>query len=156
MIERLHHAAYRCQNSAATRAFYEGFLGLPLVDALIIEETQTGRPTAVLHTFFGLPDGSAIAFFEAPREPFDFKPQHDFDLHLALKVAHADLLEMLGKAESEGIEHRGVSDHGFIHSVYFRDPNGYVVELAADVASAQSSGDVNQTFDTWLAMRSSL
>ena len=104
MIERLHHAAYRCQDSAATRAFYEGFLGLPLVDALIIEETQTGRPTAVLHTFFGLPDGSAIAFFEAPREPFDFKPQHDFDLHLALKVAHADLLEMLGKAESEGIE----------------------------------------------------
>ena len=26
---------------------------------------------------------------------------------------------------------RGVSDHGFIHSIYFRDPNGYVIELAA-------------------------
>ena len=23
------------------------------------------------------------------------------------------------------------SDHGFIHSIYFRDPNGYVVELTA-------------------------
>ena len=28
-----------------------------------------------------------------------------------------------------GIETRGVSDHHFIHSIYFRDPNGYVVEL---------------------------
>ncbi|HEY3498272.1 MAG TPA: hypothetical protein VGK73_26435, partial [Polyangiaceae bacterium] len=30
-----------------------------------------------------------------------------------------------------GIESRGVSDHGFIHSVYFRDPNGYIIELTS-------------------------
>jgi catechol-2,3-dioxygenase len=30
-----------------------------------------------------------------------------------------------------GIETRGVSDHGFIDSIYFRDPNGYVIELTA-------------------------
>ncbi|MGZ8259236.1 MAG: VOC family protein, partial [Caldimonas sp.] len=27
------------------------------------------------------------------------------------------------------IETRGVSNHGFIDSIYFRDPNGYVIEL---------------------------
>ncbi|MEC8675457.1 MAG: VOC family protein, partial [Pseudomonadota bacterium] len=28
---------------------------------------------------------------------------------------------------------RGPSDHGFIHSIYFRDPNGYVIELTAKI-----------------------
>jgi len=35
--------------------------------------------------------------------------------------------------DSEGATHarevRGIVDHGFIHSIYFRDPNGYVIEL---------------------------
>jgi len=156
VIERLHHAAYRCLDSEATRAFYEGFLGLPLVDALIIQETKTGRAASVLHTFFGLPDGSAIAFFEAPDEPFDFKPQHDFDLHLALKVPESALTEMLDRAEKAGIDHRGVSDHGFIRSVYFRDPNGYVVELAADVAGDSRGPDASHVFDEWLKIRTKL
>jgi len=30
-----------------------------------------------------------------------------------------------------GIETRGISDHGFIDSIYFRDPNGYAIELTA-------------------------
>jgi catechol-2,3-dioxygenase len=29
------------------------------------------------------------------------------------------------------METRGISDHGFIDSIYFRDPNGYVIELTA-------------------------
>ena len=143
MIERLHHAAYRCQDSEATRSFYEDFLGLPLTNAFVISETQTGRKTSVLHLFFGLLDGSSIAFFEAPEQPFEFVDQHDFDLHIALKVPQASLTPMLDRAARQGIEHRGVSDHGFIHSVYFRDPNGYVVELAADVEAARDFGDKN-------------
>ena len=38
---------------------------------------------------------------------------------------------MYDKGKIKNIETRGISDHGFISSVYFRDPNGYVVELAA-------------------------
>jgi catechol-2,3-dioxygenase len=38
---------------------------------------------------------------------------------------------MMDKGRAAGIETRGISDHGFIHSIYFRDPNGYVVELTA-------------------------
>ena len=41
------------------------------------------------------------------------------------------LQEMFEKGKAAGIETRGISDHGFIDSIYFRDPNGYVVELAA-------------------------
>jgi len=131
MIRRLHHAAYRCRDSEETRRFYEGFLGLRLAEALEITETKTGRQTAVLHTFYELGDGSYVAFFEVPGSPFEFKHQHDYDLHIALEVDR-DLLEgLLQKGRDAGIESRGIADHRFIHSIYFRDPNGYVVELTA-------------------------
>jgi len=41
------------------------------------------------------------------------------------------LPQMLAKGKAQGIETRGISDHGFIDSIYFRDPNGYVIELCA-------------------------
>lgn len=130
-IKGLHHAAYRCANSEDTRAFYEDFLELPLAGALKISETKTGRQTEVLHTFYQLADGSHLAFFEAPDQPFEFKSQHDFDLHIALEVDQDYLHHMLQKGKAQGVETRGVSDHGFIDSIYFRDPNGYVIELCA-------------------------
>lgn len=133
-IRRLHHAAYRCRDSEATRAFYEDFLGLELVDALEINTTRTGREANVLHTFFAMDDGSCIAFFEAPDESFEFVDQRDFDLHIALEVDGETLETMLEKGRAAGIETRGPVDHGFIHSIYFRDPNGYVVELTTPVS----------------------
>ena len=59
------------------------------------------------------------------------KAQRDFDLHIALQVNKEKLLAMMKKGHAEKIETRGVADHGFIESIYFRDPNGYVVELSA-------------------------
>ena len=134
MIKGLHHSAYRCHNSEETRRFYEDFLGLPLSGTLRIRESKTGRHTDVLHTFYRLDDGSFIAFFEAPDQPFEFKNQHDFDLHIALEVSEDSLQAMYRKGKAEGRELRGISDHGFIHSIYFRDPNGYVIELTAKTA----------------------
>lgn len=131
MIKGLHHNAYRCRDSEETRRFYEGFLGLPLAGALRIRESKTGRKTDVLHTFYEMDNGSYLAFFDAPDRPFEFKDQHDYDLHIALEVDNAALQRMLAKAKAEGREVRGISDHGFIHSIYFRDPNGYVIELTA-------------------------
>ena len=132
-IKGLHHSAYRCRDAEETRQFYEDFLDLPLADAFEITTTQTGRNTNVLHVFFEMADGSFIAFFDDPETPFDFKDQRDFDLHLALKVDMDHLLEMHAKGKAEGLHVRGPVDHGFIHSIYFRDPNGYVVELSAPV-----------------------
>jgi catechol 2,3-dioxygenase-like lactoylglutathione lyase family enzyme len=130
-IKGLHHNAYRCRDSEETRAFYEEFLGLPLAGALWIEETKTGRNTNALHIFFAMGDGSYLAFFEAPDQPFSFKQQHDYDLHIALEVERDTLGTMLAKGRAEGREVRGVIDHRFIDSIYFRDPNGYVIELTA-------------------------
>jgi catechol 2,3-dioxygenase-like lactoylglutathione lyase family enzyme len=131
MIRKLHHNAYRCRDSEETRRFYQDFLGLPLAETLEIGETKSGRKTSTLHTFYELDDGSYLAFFEAPDMPFEFKNQHDFDLHIALEVAPEVLPDMLAKGRAAGIETRGISDHKMVHSIYFRDPNGYVIELTA-------------------------
>ena len=131
MIRKLHHNAYRCRDSEQTRQFYEGFLGLRLAGTLEIKESKSGRKTDTLHTFYELGDGSYLAFFEAPDMAFEFKRQHDYDLHIALEVEEPVLAQMMAKGRAAGIETRGISDHGFIRSIYFRDPNGYVIELTA-------------------------
>ncbi len=128
-IRGLHHNAYRCRDSEETRQFYEDFLGLPLAEAFEIKQTRTGRNASVLHSFYQMGDGSYLAFFEAPDQPFEFKQQHDFDLHIALEVDEATLQTMFDKGKASGIDTRGIVDHGFLQSIYFRDPNGYVIEL---------------------------
>jgi len=157
-IRGLHHNAYRCRDSEETRRFYEEFLGLPLAGTLEIKETKSGRATETLHTFYRLGDGSYLAFFEAPDMPFEFKAQHDYDLHIALEVDETTLQDMLARGRAAGIETRGVSDHGFIHSIYFRDPNGYVIELTAkmpghDAAMDPSTNDARKKLDRWSAAR---
>lgn len=159
MIKGLHHNAYRCRDSEETRAFYEDFLGLPLSGSLVINETKSGRATKVLHTFYRMDDGSFLAFFEAPDMPFEFKAQHDFDLHIALEVTPAAREAMFAKGKSLGMEVRGVSDHGFIDSIYFRDPNGYVVELTSkrpnhDAAMDPQRNQARQILQQWAAERS--
>ena len=156
MIKGLHHNAYRCRDSEETRRFYEDFLGLPLASALAIKTTKTGDKANVLHTFYQMDDGSFLAFFEAPERPFDFKEQHDFDLHIALEVEPEVLERMMAKGKAHGIETRGVSDHGFIHSIYLRDPNGYVIELTAKTADEHEGlapSRARKVLDDWQAAK---
>ena len=157
-IQGLHHSAYRCRDSEQTRAFYEDFLGLPLVNTLEIHATKTGRLTDTLHTFFAMSDGSCLAFFEAPDMPFEFKPQHDYDLHIALQVDRTTLEAMLEKGRSLGMENRGIVDHRMFDSLYFRDPNGYVIELACkrsghDDAMNGAQDQARAKLDRWTAAR---
>ena len=160
MIKGLHHNAYRCRDSEQTRRFYEDFLGLPLAHTIEIHESKTGRKTSALHSFYRLGDGSFLAFFEVPDMPFEFKPQHDFDLHIALEVDRSTLDAMYAKGQASGVETRGISDHGFIDSIYFRDPNGYVIELTTkrdghDHAMEPSTNEARAKLERWQAARRS-
>jgi len=154
VIRKLHHSAYRCRDSEQTRRFYEDFLGLPLVQTLELSETKTGRPTHTLHTFYRLDDGSHMAFFETSDLPFEFKEQPDFDLHIALEVDPDALPAMLTKGRALGIETRGPSNHGMIDSIYFRDPDGYVIELCAkrdrhDAMMDPATNEARARLDRW-------
>ena len=156
MLRGLHHNAYRCRDSEETRKFYEDFLGMRLAGTLQISETMTGRTTQTLHTFYEMDNRSYLAFFEVPDEPFEFKEQLDYDLHIALEVAPDVLKPMFEKGKAAGIQTRGISDHGFLDSIYFRDPNGYVIELTAKRANHDELMDpatngARQKLDAWQA-----
>lgn len=158
MIKGLHHSAYRCRDSEETRKFYEDFLGLKLVGSLAIKDRPESTEPDVLHTFFQMDDGSCLAFFEAPAMPFEFKRQLDFDLHIALEVDAVTLQAMFAKGKASGIETRGVADHGMVHSIYFRDPNGYVVELTAkmpkhDDMMNPATNRARDILDNWQAAK---
>lgn len=57
------------------------------------------------------------------------------------------MLAMKKRCEAEEQELRGVSDHGFIHSIYLRDPNGYVIELAARIEGDANAFDKTAAHD---------
>ena len=118
-----------------------------------ISSTKTGRPTKVLHTFYKMGDGSFLAFFDDPETPFEFKAQRDFDLHIALEVEQDHLKKMFEIGKNSEMECRGISDHGFIDSIYFRDPNGYVIELTAKRPDHDrqmlASGDPRILLEKW-------
>jgi len=148
MIKGLHHNVYRCRDSEETRRFYEGFLGLPLSATM---EVGTGR---ALHTFYALGDGSFLAFFEVPSQPFEFKEQDGFDLHIALEIEEVELEQWVEKARAAGVATRGITDHEVVRSIYFHDPNGYVIELTARTGAHGRLNDpsgARRTLERWQA-----
>jgi catechol 2,3-dioxygenase-like lactoylglutathione lyase family enzyme len=134
---RLHHNAYVCANQERTRHFYEDIVGLPLV-ATWIEESEfpefPGKKISFAHTFFGIGDGGALAFFEFadPEVAARYKAlQQPFFVHLALAVSAATQEEIKQRLTAEGIPVRE-RDHGYCKSIYATDPDGLVVEFTSD------------------------
>ena len=76
-------------------------------------------------------------------------------LHLVSQV-EGELAPMMAKGRARGIETRGVSHHGFIDSIYFRDPDGYVIELTCkrdghDAAMDPAHNGARDKLDRWMA-----
>ena len=134
----LHHAAYRCRDAEETRHFYEDILGLPLVHVVTADHVSTGKSTPFAHVFFELADGSCIAFFDlgdnVTAEPSPNTPA--WVNHIAFKVPSTEALQtMKARLESHGIAVVGITDHEFVHSIYFFDPNGVRLEFTTQVVN---------------------
>jgi catechol 2,3-dioxygenase-like lactoylglutathione lyase family enzyme len=156
----LHHSANRCRNAEQTRAFYEDFLGLPLACSLRREQTETGVETPLLHIFFRMRDGSFLAFFDLPEVEFEFKEQDPSDLHIALEVDDETMKAMSEKGKAVGYEAFGPVELESLRSIYFRDPNGYIVELTAKLENHDEVMDPDQNnareiLDAWEADKAS-
>ncbi|KRB72965.1 VOC family protein [Noviherbaspirillum sp. Root189] len=138
-IRGLHHFAYRCRDAAETRHFYEDLLGLPLVHLVRADKVpSTGEDCPFVHIFFQMQDGSHLAFFDlgdnVAAEPSANTPA--WVNHIALRVdSDSDLADAKRRLETAGIDVVGVTDHHFIRSIYFFDPNGIRLELTAFVGS---------------------
>ena len=137
----LHHFAWRCRNAEETRAFYENLLGLPLTHVIRQDHVpSTGQYCPYVHIFFKMADGSYIAFFDlgdgVAAHPSPNTPA--WVNHIAVRIGSlAELLEAKTRLEDAGVQVLGVTDHGFVQSIYFFDPNGLRVELTVPMAQAE-------------------
>jgi catechol 2,3-dioxygenase-like lactoylglutathione lyase family enzyme len=153
--EGVNHVALVSRDMAETVAFYQGVLEMPLVKTL---DLPGGRGQ---HFFFDCGGGGTVAFFwfpDAPPAAPGIASMHPDYLNKGSKTAHAsmnhlaisipldrfdDYVERLrGKGLSlRVINHGDGEDHAtptvtkntWVRSMYFTDPNGIHMELAAFV-----------------------
>lgn len=148
LVQRIHHVAYRCMDSAATIAFYDRVLGMRLIGAAAEDRVPSTRePDPYLNIFLDAGDGDILAFFEVPTAP-PMRPDPNTPAwiqHIAFQVAdEAALLEAKRRAEAEGQTVIGPVDHTLFRSIYFHDPSGNRLEVAAwtgDPADMARLGD---------------
>jgi glyoxalase family protein len=124
----VHHITFVGSNREATIAFYQGVLGMPLV----FEQPNLDVPEEV-HLYFDPGDGRLITFFVRPTRIPDPTPNPEGigNLHhIAFNVSRATYDQVVKRLADLGIENTGAIDRGFMNSIYFRDPNGQLLELA--------------------------
>jgi len=134
-LKRLYHFAYPCRDAEETRHFYEDILGVPLVNCMLSDQVpSTGELAPYAHFFFELGDGSYIAFFDLGNDekPAPSPNTPGWVQHFAMETdSVASVLRMHARLKSFGVEVLGPVDHGFVRSIYFFDPNGLRLEIAA-------------------------
>jgi glyoxylase I family protein len=161
MLQKLHHVAYRCISATETVEFYSKVIGLPFAHAVTADFVpSTKEYSPHLHIFFEMADGSYIAFFEVPKSlPAQKDPNTpEWVQHLALEVIdEAALLEGKKRLQAHGVDVIGPIDHGICKSIYFFDPSGHRLEMAA---RCEKPGDrdryrkeAHDLLDQWEARR---
>ena len=124
----LHHITLVCSDAQRTVDFYTRVLGQRFV-----KKTVNFDDPLSYHLYFGDElgrPGTAITFFEwrgAPRGYPGIGGTH----HFALQVAdYAGLLKWKRRLTDLGIEIEGPLDRLYFKSIYFRDPDGVILEIA--------------------------
>ena len=160
--QRLHHYAFVVRDHEVNRQFFEDVLGLPLVATWCERtfNTEVQREVDYCHTFFGLADGSALAFFQfADAEVYERSkavyPQIGRFQHIALKVDRKTFDEIDGRLASAAIPRRQ-TDHGYCVSLYATSPDGLRVEFTVDPANVEEinavrRADAHTELERWLA-----
>ncbi|MFO0584864.1 MAG: VOC family protein [Anaeromyxobacter sp.] len=139
IVERIHHVAYRCIDTRRTVEFYKAALDMDVV--LLISEDRvpsTKAPDPYMHTFLDAGMGNVLAFFELPTARPMGRDENTpaWVQHIAFKVKDlATLLAAKARVEALGLEVIGPVNHELFQSIYFFDPNGHRLELAADTAT---------------------
>ena len=127
-VQGVHHLTFVGSNREAVIEFYEGLLGMRLV----LDQPNLDVPGEE-HIYFDAGDGRLLTYFVRPTRVNDPapNPQEIGNLHhMALSVSHAVFTQVVERLRERGIENTGAIDRGFMDSIYFRDPNGQLLELA--------------------------
>jgi glyoxalase family protein len=127
-IQGLHHITLVCSNAQRTVDFYTQVLGLRLV-----KKTVNFDDPGSYHLYFGDKlgrPGSAVTFFEWPNAGRG-NPGIGGTHHFALQVSGYDgLLQWKRRLADLGLQVEGPLDRNYFKSIYFRDPDGVILEIA--------------------------
>jgi catechol 2,3-dioxygenase-like lactoylglutathione lyase family enzyme len=154
---RMHHHAFVVADQERTRHFYEDIVGLPLRATWIEKEHFNGEDLVFSHTFYGLADGSALAFFnfadKAIQARFNVGAQKNLCYHIALAVDEETQTQINARCEAAQVKTM-LLDHGYCKSLYITDPDGLQVEFTVDAANVDEINDYQQrvarkSLDAW-------
>ena len=125
----VHHITLTGADRQTSIGFWEGVLGMPFV----FEQPNLDNE-GESHLYFDPGDGRLITIFtDEERGPVHDRTPTDPGCvhHLALNVSKAVFDQAVERLDERGIRHSGVKDRGFMDSIYFTDPLGFLIELAA-------------------------
>ena len=147
-LKRIHHVAYRCKDAKETVEFYQRVLNMDFVLAIAEDEVpSTGAPDPYMHIFMDAGMGNVLAFFELPTQP-DMDRDHNtpkWVQHIAFEVENVEaLLAAKKRIEAEGLDVIGPTNHGIFKSIYFFDPNGHRLELAANTHTPEQMAELHK------------
>ena len=127
-IRGIHHITTIVGSIERSTAFYRDVLGMRLVKQTLNQDDPNSR-----HFFLGDAEGSPgtlVSFFEYPQMDQGTVGRGSTH-HFALHVESAEELEgWRAYLSSRGVPCTEVLDRVYFHSIYLRDPDGHIVELA--------------------------
>ena len=140
-LKRIHHVAYRCKNAKLTAEFYKKMLNMELTVSISEDHVpSTKEPDPYMHIFLDAGAGNVLAFFELTNQEEMGRDEKTpvWVQHIAFEVENVETLEQAKKhLEGHGLDVLGITDHGVFKSIYFFDPNGHRIELAANTGTKE-------------------
>jgi catechol 2,3-dioxygenase-like lactoylglutathione lyase family enzyme len=138
-LNGVHHTARPTWKLEETVKFYRDALGLPLVHCVSARGWGPSDHPDFLHFFFDSGNGSTIAFFyylgTTQPDRLVHRPEYNQDAtHTAWKVeTREELMAWRARLEAKGVPIMYQIEHEVVESIYFRDPNGYYLEIGRPV-----------------------
>lgn len=124
----VHHITMIGADKQTSVDFWEGVLGMPF----LFEQPNLDVPEEN-HLYFDPGDGRLITIFtNENRKPAGWHTPEVIGAahHIAFTVSRATYTQVQQRLAERGISNSGEVDRGFMYSIYFRDPLGFLIELA--------------------------
>lgn len=156
-LNGFHHVAYRCKNAKETIDFYSRILNAQFQLAIAENHVpSTGDYDPYMHIFLDVGNDNVLAFFELPEQP-QMDRDHNTPVwvqHIAMRVENVDaLIAAKAHIEAQGVDVIGPTNHGIFKSIYFFDPSGHRLELAADTRTSEQMAELKRVaplmIDEW-------